>query len=485
MQMKILPVLFLLLFAGAAFPWAGGSGGGVSAGDAAKLALLEVRGSNIGPVDGVAFQYANGAKSYGDTGGDMVHVPPDLGDWVVRERSGSGDETCDSGGSGTVAGGCNGTERLQVAGLSLTTNFLQGWAAGKDLKWNGGAVAGNGTGGALVLQSGAEDLAGGPLELKGGWVLPNGAKMVGPSGSAAIYTNPTEAYGTRWQDDSVTSYGIDLNNDGSVEVDGPFNIEHGLTIGGEGSLTISSGSLNVSHTVMAANVAGEGAAADDLDTITPMTFFASGQTSQMLFLRAASCSVPITLKDGTGNIDLNGTDVVLPCEGYMGLLYARAITSWQPIGGYGTFGTHAAEGYYANATAQTISVTTAGVFEIGDMDTAAEEDGALSVNTGTDQIDYDGSAPGLYEAIMTASAKSAAGGTKICEIAIFLDGVIEAQGEVHRSLSGTNDEGAAAVRATFRLGSSAATIDGRFTNATDTNNLESSYLTLGVKRIGN
>ena len=72
-------------------------------------------------------------------------------------------------------------------------------------------------------------------------------------------------------------------------------------------------------------VAGEGAAADDLATIT------GGNTGDLVVLEASVTGTTITVKDGTGNINLGGVDCTLDADGDKIMLIKSVDGDWDEV----------------------------------------------------------------------------------------------------------------------------------------------------------
>jgi len=89
------------------------------------------------------------------------------------------------------------------------------------------------------------------------------------------------------------------------------------------TLTISGGAITITGGYH--RLGGEGGAADDLDTIN------GGQDGQILVLRALSDSVTITVKDGTGNLSLEGDCTLDNYHDTITLIYDGATASWLEI----------------------------------------------------------------------------------------------------------------------------------------------------------
>ena len=113
---------------------------------------------------------------------------------------------------------------------------------------------------------------------------------------------------------------------GSHTLNGP------LILGDDGELTIATGAITATgsyHTVV-----GEGAANDNLDTIT------AGTDGQLLMLRKGSAAHDITVRDGQDNIylDSGGNFSLNNEKDCLWLLYVGAVTGWCQIsnGGNGT-----------------------------------------------------------------------------------------------------------------------------------------------------
>ncbi len=94
-------------------------------------------------------------------------------------------------------------------------------------------------------------------------------------------------------------------------------------------LTISGGVVTRTQGVHRIDTEAD-AAADNLDTINGAT------VPTLLFIRAENAARVVTLKDGTGNLDLDGKDIVLDSiELYVILLYDDTTSTWIIAGGGG------------------------------------------------------------------------------------------------------------------------------------------------------
>jgi hypothetical protein len=86
------------------------------------------------------------------------------------------------------------------------------------------------------------------------------------------------------------------------------------------ALTIATGAVTATQAYH--KLAGEGAAADDLDTIS------GGSEGDVLFIRPNGQA--ITLKDGTGNLDLNGDILLNSDDDHIALIYGSD-SAWHPV----------------------------------------------------------------------------------------------------------------------------------------------------------
>lgn len=112
--------------------------------------------------------------------------------------------------------------------------------------------------------------------------------------------------GHTWGPMNITGYTTTTSYDTETRSN-PSSVMHGLqviggmmNIGQSVTKTIASGSLTIGDSSYV-RVAGEGGVADDLVTIT------GGKEGDLLSVRAASSTVDIVVKHGTGNIYLSGT----------------------------------------------------------------------------------------------------------------------------------------------------------------------------------
>lgn len=96
----------------------------------------------------------------------------------------------------------------------------------------------------------------------------------------------------------------------------------GLTLGASAELTIASGVVTASPGVCKLDTESD-AASDDLDTITAGTGVAE---NSILILRAENVSRIVTLKDGSGNLLLNGDFALSATDRQIALLYDG--TNW-------------------------------------------------------------------------------------------------------------------------------------------------------------
>jgi hypothetical protein len=94
-----------------------------------------------------------------------------------------------------------------------------------------------------------------------------------------------------------------------------------INLSADALLTVATGA--VTQTTSYHSIAGEGAAADDLVTIN------GGTEGDVLFIRASSDTVTITVKDGTGNIQCGGDRVLDNLQDTMQLLYDG--TNWLEV----------------------------------------------------------------------------------------------------------------------------------------------------------
>ena len=91
-------------------------------------------------------------------------------------------------------------------------------------------------------------------------------------------------------------------------------------------LTISGGVVTRTQNVHTIDTEGD-AATDDLDTIS------GGSDGMLLILRAEDAARTVVLKDGTGNLNLNGSDVTLDTiEQFLLLYYDGSQSAWVLIG---------------------------------------------------------------------------------------------------------------------------------------------------------
>jgi len=111
-----------------------------------------------------------------------------------------------------------------------------------------------------------------------------------------------------------------------VEIDGTL-VTPGITYGEATELTISSGVVTATQALHIIDTEGD-AAADDLDSITASTY------GGVIYLRPANASRVVTLKDGTGNLELGGADVVMDSiDKWIALTYDSILSKWLIAGG--------------------------------------------------------------------------------------------------------------------------------------------------------
>lgn len=103
---------------------------------------------------------------------------------------------------------------------------------------------------------------------------------------------------------------------GGTAVNGFFNLASG------GGLTIASGAITVTHSLHFVDTQG-GASSDDLDTIN------GGASGDILILRLVTQTRVVTVKDGTGNIRLEGDRVLNTGDDVLVLL--RGASTWLEI----------------------------------------------------------------------------------------------------------------------------------------------------------
>ena len=104
---------------------------------------------------------------------------------------------------------------------------------------------------------------------------------------------------------------------GSV-IPGVFNL------GSQAELTISGGVVTITKTYHSIDTEAD-AATDDLDTIS------GGTDGDILILRTNNSGRDVTVKDGTGNIDING-DYLMSNIGFtITLLYNGALANWTEL----------------------------------------------------------------------------------------------------------------------------------------------------------
>lgn len=91
-------------------------------------------------------------------------------------------------------------------------------------------------------------------------------------------------------------------------------------------LTISGGVVTRTQNVHRIDTEGD-AASDDLDTIS------GGADGMLIIVRAENAARTVVLKDGTGNLALNGQDITLGnVEPFIFLQYDGVLSAWVPIG---------------------------------------------------------------------------------------------------------------------------------------------------------
>lgn len=97
-----------------------------------------------------------------------------------------------------------------------------------------------------------------------------------------------------------------------------------LAIGNESILTIASGVITITNGFHRIDTEAS-AATDDLDTIN------GGLTGMILVITAANSSRDIVLKDGTGNLKLEGDCTLDNIEDTITLIYSGASAAWKEI----------------------------------------------------------------------------------------------------------------------------------------------------------
>lgn len=107
----------------------------------------------------------------------------------------------------------------------------------------------------------------------------------------------------------------------------PWGMAHvrGLNLDASSTLTIASGVVTVLRSYHALDTEGA-AATDDLDTLTAGTGVAEGF---VLTVRAANTAHVVTLKDGTGNLLLNGDCLLTSTDATLLLIYDG--TNWREL----------------------------------------------------------------------------------------------------------------------------------------------------------
>lgn len=107
----------------------------------------------------------------------------------------------------------------------------------------------------------------------------------------------------------------------SFDSSGNFSLNKKLNFGAGQTATIASGAITATKSYVV--LAGEGATTDDLDTIS------GGTEGDIVVLRTTTGSYTITIKDGTGNLNLNGDFAMDSNKDIITLIYDGS--SWDEI----------------------------------------------------------------------------------------------------------------------------------------------------------
>ena len=162
------------------------------------------------------------------------------------------------------------------------------------------------------------------IDLSADSVAAMGNQVIGGQLGLVVSSGATNAYVT-----GNKCTGASTNNFSVVNTQGLYIDQTNVGYSGNtSSLAISGGvlSLLVSSTVMNVAVDTEGAAAaDDLDTITPV----NPCTGQLIVLRSNSASRPVTVKDATGNMQLAGDFVLTNTRDRLTLVWNG--TAWDEV----------------------------------------------------------------------------------------------------------------------------------------------------------
>jgi hypothetical protein len=122
------------------------------------------------------------------------------------------------------------------------------------------------------------------------------------------------------------TYGSNVLTSGeknTYERDNMLYLKTHISLEAAGALTINAGAVTMTQGYH--KIAGEGAAADDLDTIS------GGSEGDVIIIRANG--QVITLKDAVDNLDLDGVDIVLYTDDeHIALIYGDD-SNWHPISG--------------------------------------------------------------------------------------------------------------------------------------------------------
>lgn len=151
----------------------------------------------------------------------------------------------------------------------------------------------------------------------------NGGTMNGDSGSNTVITNGPGKQ-TQILDDVSGAFGLVVDGSGYIALRGPTEFQGEVGFGAEGSVTVAGGSISSNRTYTAYDITGEGGFADDIDTITAPTGLAK---RTLILVRSADAANPVTLKDGTDNLNL-GADKLLPAVAYTAILWDEDASEW-------------------------------------------------------------------------------------------------------------------------------------------------------------
>jgi hypothetical protein len=196
----------------------------------------------------------------------------------------------------------------------------------------------------------------------------------------------------------------------------------GLTLGAASELTIATGAVMATPGIFTVDTESD-AAADDLATVTAGSGVVAGS---IVILRAENVARVVTLKDGTGNLLLDGDYALSATDRQIALLYDG--TNWRELARSVGFQVTAQHVQVRNEGTQTITANTDTAITFGaeDLDT----NGFHSTSADTSRLTCPTGGDGTYEVwaripFLTASAadtvvrvKIKKGGTEIAVMAL-------------------------------------------------------------------